>query len=508
MGELRPDTILLIWLLLFPFFAALGAGLFPRLRLQPHSAREAQAMPRGPLIIAALSSFLGLGLSLSLLPQVTGGLPITADYWWTRDLYHLRWQADALSLMATALVHGVGLVASLLLVGLPTLTPPHRRAGFLLLAQGAAAAACLSADVVVVVFCLQGAAVCLWLSLAVEGTGDASPMLASVVLGLTFVLAGVLLMWEQTGDASTAPMQLLLVSLDPSQVRSIAAVVLLGALPLCIAWPASGWAISLAGAGAGRALAPALLLPPLGAYLTLRLLPGTLVLNLASGLGSLVVLLGLLGLWWGAARAAVVHSLRQFAAWLTVAQAGVFLLTLGAVAHPQAPATAVQAAALQAVVSALALTVIWLATETVGARWGTDSIPDLNAVFARAPFPSLALIISGLSLTAAPFLPGYLSQRLLVSSLLQEHRPAIVVLLVLADLLVAFAVLDTLRRILPASSSPSKPPWSSGWFSLSLLVALAALLWAVLFPSSLTGWAEKTSARVLTISRTSFPLTP
>jgi formate hydrogenlyase subunit 3/multisubunit Na+/H+ antiporter MnhD subunit len=378
----------------------------------------------------------------------------------------------------------------------------------LLLAQGAAAAACLSADVVLMIFCLQGALCSLWLSQLQVSREEAHPMFAATYLGSLLLMAAIVIMWHRTGDASTAPLPLLLVALEPSELHHLAVLFLLGVLPLLAAWPANGWLISLAGDGAGRALAPALLLPMLGMSLALRLLPGTLLLSTLPGLGSLALFFGLICLWWGAVRAALTHSLRQFAAWLSVAQAGLFLVSLGACAHPLAQPGLAQAAALQMIASLSALAAIWLAVETIGGRWGTDSIPDLSGVHTHAPLAALALLLGGLALAALPFLAGFQVQRLLLPALLQQHRIWIVLLLVLADLMLAFAVLDTLRRLLIPARAPVKPVWTSGWLTLGLLITVGVLLWTAFFPSMLTRWAGKAAFRSLSITQSSYPLTP
>ncbi|MBN2564529.1 MAG: hypothetical protein JXB46_02345, partial [Candidatus Eisenbacteria bacterium] len=95
MGLIQPDTVVLNWLLLVPFFAALCAEMFPRLALHVHDEREVASLQRGPFLLGALSCLMGFVIALSLVPQAMRGGPLTVDYWWTQNLYHLRFQIDA-----------------------------------------------------------------------------------------------------------------------------------------------------------------------------------------------------------------------------------------------------------------------------------------------------------------------------------------------------------------------------------------------------------------------------
>lgn len=69
MGALRPDTVVLNWLLILPFCAALCAELFPRLNLGAHAEGEGEALKRGPFLLGALASLMGVALGVSLIPQ-------------------------------------------------------------------------------------------------------------------------------------------------------------------------------------------------------------------------------------------------------------------------------------------------------------------------------------------------------------------------------------------------------------------------------------------------------
>jgi formate hydrogenlyase subunit 3/multisubunit Na+/H+ antiporter MnhD subunit len=501
MGPLRPDTIILIWLLVLPFFAALCAALFPRLSVGVHSEREAEAMRRGPFLLGALASLMGVGLSVSLFPSAVGSSPVTADYWWTKDLYHLRFQADALSAAVLVALWGLGMLLHLHLAGHPLTSRPHRKAALLLAAQGCLAACCLGADLILICFLLQLALLCLWRLVHGDAPGAASSMLSVTLVGSAGVLGGALLIWVRSGDSSTAPLAMLLTAVEPSALAWMSLLVLLGLLPLIASLPANGWLPRVAEESPSLSLAPALLLPVTGLCLLLRLLPGAMTLALLPGLGAVALLLGAGTLWWGAIRSLLTGSLRHLAAWLTVAQAGPFLIALGAATNANAPPGIMRGAALQALAAPAALAAVWLAASTIRCRFGTDSISELAGLLRSAPLASVGLLIGGLSVAGLPPLPGFHVQRLLISGLLATHSYLPAVALLGADALMAVAVLDTVRRMLPARGGPPLTArWTSPWLSASVALVVLAILVAGVAFAPLAEWSQQALRGALSIS--------
>jgi formate hydrogenlyase subunit 3/multisubunit Na+/H+ antiporter MnhD subunit len=500
MGPLRPDTITLIWLLVLPFFAACCAALFPRLSLGVRSEREAEAMRKGPFLLGALASLMGLGLSVSLLPSAVGGAPIIADYWWTKDLYHLRFQADALSAAVLVALWGLGMLVHLHLAGHPLISQPHRRAALLLAAQGCLAACCLAADLILICFLLQLALLCWWWLVQRDAPGAAGSLLSVTLFGSAAVLGGALLIWVRVGDSSTAPLAMLLAAVEESALARMGLLVLLGLLPLIGSLPASGWLPRVAEEAPGLSLAAALLLPVTGLCLMLRLLPGAMGPALVPGLGAVALLLGAATLWWGAIRSLLTGSLRHLAAWLTIAQAGLFLIALGAAANADASSGIVRGAALQALAAPAALAAVWLAAGTIRCRFGTDAIPELAGLVKSAPLAGVGLLVGGLSVAGLPPLPGFQVQRLVVSGLLGTHSYVALVALLGADALVAIGVLDTLRRILPEAGRPLSSRWGSPWLSASLALAVLAILAASVAPAPLAEWSQQALSGALSIS--------
>ena len=499
MALIRPDMVVLNWLLVLPFFAALCAELFPRLKLPVHSAREAEAMGRGPFYLGGLASLMGVVLAVSLLSAITAE-GVTADYRWTRDLYQLRFHADWFSSAIVVLLYTVSLGMHLHLVSLPMTMKPHHRAALLLLALGCGVAASLSADLIPLVLFLELALVALWLLIRLDGPRQANQLLAvGHGVGLLFVV-GVLLLWQRAGDSSMAALPLLMVSAEPLALRAIALLLLVGLLPRVISPPFHGWLPGIARTSLPMALAVAVLLPPIAGAVLLRLLPGSLPLALIPAVSLLAVVLGLVGLWWGALRAAFVRELRCLAAWLTVAQSGYLLIAIGAAGGPQAGAQAVRAAALHLLVAPLALLALWSAASAVRAAVGTDAIAGLSGLVRRTPLAGAALLLGGLSLAGVPPLPGFRVQQLMLGALAAEGNTWTLLAVIFGDIVIGLAVLDAFRRAFLRREPPPSLRWRTAWSSLQLALLVSALIVISTWPAPLLEWSAKVSQNVLSVT--------
>ena len=103
MTPFRAETVILNWLIALPFFAALCAELFPRLRLPGRLMEDADSLRKGPFALGALASLMGVGVAAALLPAARESGAIGADYWWTHDLYHRsQLSADSASIRGTS----------------------------------------------------------------------------------------------------------------------------------------------------------------------------------------------------------------------------------------------------------------------------------------------------------------------------------------------------------------------------------------------------------------------
>jgi len=487
LAAIQLNNLILVWLFVLPFFVAGCAALFPRLSLRFHSEEEKAAMAWAPFSLGALASLMGLGLTVALLPTALSGAPVSVDYWWTRNLYHFRLQADSLSLMAALAICGLGFALHLHIVGLretgqrhgashsetPASAAPNPegsyRAACLLLAQGCGIGAALSADLILVVFFLQLTLICLWLFVSASSRQQHLRLFAVAHIGGLLVLGGALLMWQRANDTSLQAQPLLLLSADPSTLKLTSTLV-------------------------------ATLLTIVGGALALRLLPGTLLLPGVPVFAGLSLVLGLFSLWWGALRAWLARDLRGFATWLTVAQSGYLLIALAGAASPTAPTALLQAAALQILLAPLGIAAVWSAVSCVATRAGTDALPGLSGLFRTMPIAGIALLAGGLSLAGVPPLAGFHVQHLLIAGLVGNGRWALAAATVLVDLLMVAAVLSAFRQAFLRSEPPPRVAPASGWLSLQLLVLVAALLAAGIWPGPLTRWSDVILRTALSMS--------
>jgi formate hydrogenlyase subunit 3/multisubunit Na+/H+ antiporter MnhD subunit len=177
-------------------------------------------------------------------------------------------------------------------------------------------------------------------------------------------------------------------------------------------------------------------------------------------------------------------------------------------ATPSASPALTEAALLHAVAAPLSLAAVWTGSAVVRARFGTDLIADLRGVGPTAPLALLALLLGGLSLAGFPLLPGYSVQRLLISELAGGGRLFFSIAIAAADLLIALAVLDVLRRTLAGRVPSPVARWSSPWLALSVSLASVALVILALGHELSTGWAETTARTILSLSPMGRPMVP
>jgi multicomponent Na+:H+ antiporter subunit A len=496
MSPLRPESIILIWLIALPFFAAFCAEIFPRLRLPGRLGEEADSLRAGPFSLGVMASVMGMILAASLLPVIHRGETISADYWWTRDLYHLRFQADLLAAPLVIGLHALGLLLHLHMAGLPPARFAHHRAALALIAQGCGAAACLSADIIALLFCLQLVTVALWGLGYLDDRRAANRMLATIYAAGLLLVAAALLLWQRAGDSSTAALPFLMVAASPAAHRTIGLLALFGLLPLVPGLPGHGWLPHLASRAHAAACASAVFLPLVGGVTLLRILPGSLMLPSIPVLRPVLFALSAATLLWGAARALAARELHHLAAWLTVAQGGLLLATLAAVAGPEVSPELMGAAPLQLAAASLAVAATWSAVGAVKAAVGTDTIGGLSGMIGRSPLAGAILLLGGASLAGIPPLPGFLVQRLLIPALVGDGHAWMAAVILCADLLVAAAVLNALRLVFLRAEPPPSLRWSSPWLSVQLALAGLALIAVCLQAGPVVGWSEEAARSV------------
>ena len=427
----------------------------------------------------------------SLFPAATRTAGPGADYWWTRDLFHLRFQADPPVLAGALVVAAIALMAHLHLAGIRAGEAAHRRAGLLLAAQGCAFGALFSADVVALLFFLDAMLVCLWLLARSAAPRGADRLLSIAYAGSLLLGAGLAVLWVQAGDSSTLSLGLLLLSQEPTRLKGAAALLLLGLAPRLGAFPGHGWVPSLSPAGPGIAGVCVALLAPVGAVVLLRLLPGSIMLPTVPGFSGLAFALGLVAVLWGAVRVWAAADLRGLAAWLTVVQAGHLLCALGAAAAPMGSPGALRAAAVQVLAAPVALVCVWTVASAVAARAGSDTYAGVSGLWRRMPGAGLVLLAGGLSLAGLPPLAGWWVQRGLLAGVWGVGHPVWAVLIGLADLVVALSVVNAFRLIFLRREPPPPVSESSAWLSLQVALPALALVVLGVWPALVTGWGAQ-----------------
>ena len=95
-----------------------------------------------------------------------------------------------------------------------------------------------------------------------------------------------------------------------------------------------------------------------------------------------------------------------------------------------------------------------------------------------------------------------------MSGLVHDDRLWFAIVIVAADLLIAVAVLDALRRIGPRRESPPTARWQSAWLSANLFLGSAALLAVGLSSGPLGDWTQTVLRSVLSISRSGLFVSP
>jgi formate hydrogenlyase subunit 3/multisubunit Na+/H+ antiporter MnhD subunit len=480
------------------------AEAFPRLRLPGRLAGEAESLPTGPFALGVLLSAMCAGVGVFLLIAVRSG-DVGADYWWTRGLYHMRFRADVLAAVAVTAVHAIGLLIHLHMTGAPTPRDSHHRAALVLIAQGCAAAACLSADLIALIFMVQSAVVALWLLARLDDSGAANRMLATVYApGMLLILAA-LLMWQLAGDTSISALPFLMVAVPGPALRTIAAAIVLGLLPLVLGPPAHGWLLGLSARAPLAGYSSAVLLPLIGGATMLRLLPGSIALASAPVLAPLGFTLGVLALGWGAVRALLARELRHLAAWLSVTQAGCLLIALAAAASARATGELVAAAALQVIVAPAAIAAMWSAAGAVRVAVGTDALAGLSGLVGRTPVAGAALLLGGASLAGIPLLPGSAMQRLLLPALLHSGHGWAVVVVLLADAAIVVAVLNAFRLAFLRGGPPPGMQRLSPALSIQVGLVTLALVGLGLAHGPLTKWCDEAVRTVLSAAGSSTP---
>jgi len=499
-----PDSILLNWLLLFPFIAGAMIALFPRLlRYIPPGERDSALSAPGATAITAL------GLSLAVCAAtgvvISRGGDAFADYLWTPDFFQFRLRLDPLGVYA-ALSITAGLMITALwaasegrcaagprLVGVPP--RDYVRWAGLMAVAGALTGVVLAADLVLLYVFWELAALALWVALAPPLAAGRRYLAWSHGGGLC-ILVGILWVTVLSRDTGiyTAGTGLLIHRLSSVKWIGLALICGLG-VKLALAplhWWLPGlcphgsrWNLALLGIGIVAAGYGA-------ARLVFYILPG----YAAAALAWLPTTLGLVTVAYAGARALLSDDMCKAASHVLAIAAGqiAFGIGLGMHGHRGGLAGALALLAPLAIASPLLAAAMVSRPDTAPAEARASSEPRIEAASGgrsrgggayRSALPrSAAMIAAVWTLSGLPPLGGFWGQRAIAAASWQAGSvAALLAALIAPALLVAYGV-----KVLMATSTRPGPRsvegargrlwwWMGGVVAISLALGVGSEVW-------------------------------
>ena len=468
------ESILVNWLLVFPFVAAAVIAAFPRVvRFLPEGERDAARA--APAVTAITAVALSLGVCVATAAIIAGKGDAYADYRWTPDFFQFRLRLDALGVYALLAI-AAGLLITALWAAGAGLQDHVRWSGFAV-ATGAFTGVVLAADLVVLYAFWELSALALWVALAPAPAAGRRYLTWSHAGGACILVAilGVAVLSRDTHVYTAGP-GLLIQRL--SAVKWLALVLLVGlGVKLALA-PVGFWLPDLSRRAQGPwdiallgiALATA-------GYAAVRLLFYILPGYAAATVAWLPMLMGLVSGAYAGARALLAGDLREGAGYVLAAAAGQIAFGIG-VAMRGGAGGVVGAVAL---VVPLAIAAPLLAA---GAGAGSEASArrDARGSLRTEPARGAALIAGAWLLAGAPPLAGFWGQRAIVAAAWQAG-PALGLAALIAPALVAvFAVRAAAMGFAgPRPAAPREPGWRMWWafgvILLALVLGIAPHLW-------------------------------
>jgi len=306
-----------------------------------------------------------------------------------------------------------------------------------------------------------------------DALGSAMRYLLATLLGSLFYLLGVALLYHGFGSVDIAT---LAARVTPSPAVWAALGLITAGLALKTAlFPLHFW-LPPAHAAAPAPVSALLsaLVVKASFYILLRLWLEVFA-DLATGVETLLGVLGALAVLWGSVQALRQSRLKLLIAYSTVAQIGYLFL-----AFPLGMAAGVAAwngLAFLVLSHALAKAAMFLAAGNLLRFGGHDRIADLDRVVQRLPLTAAAFAVAGVSIMGLPPSGGFIGKWLLLEAALTQGRWDLAAIMVLGGLLAAgyvFKVLGHAFTQAPVAHEPRVVPASMEW--TALLLALAALL--------------------------------
>lgn len=294
------------------------------------------------------------------------------------------------------------------------------------------------------------------------------------VLASALLLAGIALLFGQTGTLNLAHLSAALPAAEsPPLVRAclVFLVVALGVKTALI--PVARWlTASYAAPTPTVAALIAALLTKLGAYALLRVMACAQEAG-AEPVRELLLWAGSATALGGALLSVAERDLRRLVSALVISHMGMIAVGVGLLTQ-----ASVSAAVFMAAQEALTLAAMFLAVEGLQRRLGSADLSRLGDMAARTPGLAALLALPALSLAGVAPLPGFWAELVLVRACVQADRPWLVVALLVSALLALYTLLRALSRTLLAPAPPLEAPGHTAGRALPLgqLVLAAALL--------------------------------
>lgn len=403
------------FLLIVLFSPFLAAALAPRLvRRWPH---------RAPVAFSALAAALAVGLLL-MLPRVLGGDPVVIDAPWIEE-FHVRFavRLDALALLMSVLVTGVGAVV-LHYSATYMMEHPSRDRFYLYLLSfmGAMLGIILSENLFVLFLFWELTSVTSFLLIGLDHHREAARDAALRALLLTgagslAMLAGFVLLAEATGTGSIGAMIENGGSLrERPSYEAMVVLILLGALTKSAQFPFHFW---LPGAMEAPSPISAYLhsatMVKAGVYLLARLSP---VLGGTPLWHDTLMAVGLITMVLGAAMGYAQRDMKKMLAYTTVSVLGLLTALIG-VGTP----AAFKALIVFWVGHVFYKATLFLLTGGLDHEFGTRDLSRLSGLRRQAPLLMAVGGLAAFSMWGFPPFLGFLGKELFYEVLLHEPGP-------------------------------------------------------------------------------------
>ncbi|UCH34668.1 MAG: hypothetical protein JSV65_19470 [Armatimonadota bacterium] len=471
-----PESILLNWLLLFPFIAAAVIAAFPRvLRFIP--AHERQSAVAAPAVTAISAIGLSLAVSAAMGGIIARGGDAFADYLWTPDFFQFRLRLDALGLYAL-----LATLAGLLICALWAAAggqQNHVRWAAFAATAGAFTGVVLAADLVLLYMFWELSVVALWAALAPPNPVGRRFLTWNCAGGVCLLVA---IVWvaNLTRDTHIYTVGSGLLVHRLSSVKWVGVMLALGLGVRLSLVPVHFWALDLCRGAYGRwnlaLLGSAIVI---AAYASVRLVFYILPTYAAAAVAWVPIALGLLTVAYAGARAVLADDICTAASHVFIAAAGQVAFGLGLAMQGRPGALA----GSLALVAPLALAAPLLAAGAMGGN-SARTWSELRRTSGTAPVRLAATIAGAWTLSGLPPLAGFSGLRAVATAAWQAGSVAPLLAALIAPTLIAVyavrAALSGWRRGAP-TSRPDGSAWHWWWLGavvvVSLTLGLAPGLW-------------------------------